>query len=393
MRFRSRVTAALGDSSCLASNRLSSLRRGYTAFTIIAINTLLLLAMAEGTARLWDAVEGTAREPRDPRALLSYYQNVPWGAAYWVEYTRSASERYEPFVVWRRSPFAGDYINIDSAGQRTARRLPCADSATHVAVFGGSTVWGTGAPDEYTIPARLQRALNATGKQSFCVTNYGESGYVTSQEVIALLEQIRRDAPIDVAIFYDGINDVYAAFQNGRADAHQNLAQIAARFGVVEKRSRAHRLEDWLYENSRAYHRIRNAAPKSSRNSVAAAFTARDSVLVDRAIENYLFNVELVQHLGERYAFRALFFWQPVIYTSRKQLSSDEQRMLKQLDSRAIQFYTYAARSLAARHHPMVIDLTSAFDETKEMIWIDWAHITPEGNHIIARNIAAHIEQ
>jgi len=45
-----------------------------------------------------------------------------------------------------------------------------------------------------------------------------------------------------LVIFYDGINDVYAAYQLGRPGVHQNCEEIAARF----ERSEHHLLVEWL---------------------------------------------------------------------------------------------------------------------------------------------------
>ena len=375
----------------LAIDRLNSFRRGYTAFALVIINTLLLLIIIEGATRLWDAVAHAGKQAGDPRAQLSYYRSARWGSDYWSEYVRSSAERYEPYVVWRRQPFAGTFINIDSAGMRVVPGRGCPPGAPRIAVFGGSTVWGTGAPDAYTIPAQLQQLLVKGRQPPPCVTNFGESGYVTGQEVIVLLDYLRRAAPIDVAVFYDGVNDVHAAYQSGRADVHQNLAQIAFRF-EGRHRSAAHRFEDWLYENSRAYNRLRNAMGGLNPSSTVPRFTPQDSALVDRAVASYLFNVDLIRQLGERYGFRTYFFWQPVIYTSRKELTEEEKGMLAQQDSRAVEFYRQAARSLAMRPDSSVIDLTHVFDERREMIWIDWAHITPEGNAIVAQEIAARIQ-
>ena len=50
-------------------------------------------------------------------------------------------------------------------------------------MFGGSTMWGTGARDACTIPSLLARALQGRG-MSLEIINFGETGYVRTQEVI-----------------------------------------------------------------------------------------------------------------------------------------------------------------------------------------------------------------
>src|SRR4030095_8272929 len=63
-----------------------------------------------------------------------------------------------------------------------------------------------------------------------CVVNFGESAYVSTQSVIALMLQLQTGNVPDLAIFYEGTNDIYAAYQSGRAGVHQNVDQVAARY-------------------------------------------------------------------------------------------------------------------------------------------------------------------
>ena len=62
-----------------------------------------------------------------------------------------------------------------------------------------------------------------------CVVNFGESGFVSTQGVIQLILELQSGNIPDLVIFYDGVNDVYAAYQSGRP-THQNFDKIAAKF-------------------------------------------------------------------------------------------------------------------------------------------------------------------
>ena len=63
----------------------------------------------------------------------------------------------EPYTIWDRRYHPGDLINIDLEGFRHTTNNSDADDALSVWVFGGSTAWGEGAPDDETIPSHLAR--------------------------------------------------------------------------------------------------------------------------------------------------------------------------------------------------------------------------------------------
>jgi lysophospholipase L1-like esterase len=138
--------------------------------------------------------------------------------------------RYHAFVLFRRGPLQGETINIDQEGIRFTPGADCGPHAFKVFAFGGSTMWGTGAPDWSTIPSYLQMGMNKLKNGPICVVNFGESAYVSTQSVIELMLQLQAGNIPDVTLFLDGVNDIYAAYQSGRAGLHQNFAQVADQF-------------------------------------------------------------------------------------------------------------------------------------------------------------------
>ena len=74
-----------------------------------------------------------------------------------------------------------------------------------VHLFGGSTVFGFGSTDYFTIPSILQKEFNEKNYKTK-VINHGFSTLVASQQLQKLLKiPIKKD---DIVIFYDGANDV-----------------------------------------------------------------------------------------------------------------------------------------------------------------------------------------
>ena len=133
---------------------------------------------------------------------------LSWPEQYFAEVGYALKFDWMPFVHWRQRSFRGVYTNVDERGRRAT---PGADTpekgALSIHCFGGSTMWGMGARDEGTIPAVLQRRLRAAGHRVILV-NQGQSGYIVTQELIMLQQLLKHEGPPDVAIFYDGVNDV-----------------------------------------------------------------------------------------------------------------------------------------------------------------------------------------
>ena len=71
-------------------------------------------------------------------------------------------------------------------------------------MFGGSTMWGAGARDDYTIPSFLSKMLTQAFPGRIRVVNYGRSGFVSTQERILLFQALQHGCRPQIAIFYPG---------------------------------------------------------------------------------------------------------------------------------------------------------------------------------------------
>ena len=81
-----------------------------------------------------------------------------------------------------------------------------------ILVFGGSTVWGTGSADEFTIPSYLQQLVNVQS-DDYIVHNYGFASVTTKQQVDRLMTLEVLDG--DIVVFYAGGNDQWQSVING----------------------------------------------------------------------------------------------------------------------------------------------------------------------------------
>jgi lysophospholipase L1-like esterase len=320
---------------------------------------------------------------------LPYYNNQDWSSLYWKEHRLALKEKYYPYVIWRSLAFTGKMLNIDEKGIRRTPSANCAANAKKVYVFGGSAMWGWGAPDWGTIPAYLQNKLQATNKKPVCVVNFGENAYVSTQSLIQLQLLLGEGQVPDLVIFYSGVNEVIAASQSGQTILHQNFTDIAARF-----QNREYSIVRW-FKNFNAF-RLFNmlvAQFDSPGNNKDVLQNSDIDELADAVSRIYLNNYRIIRALAEAHQFDYYLFWQPHILIGNKPLNSHEQNMITGLnwvynmDPALIRLFraTYAIIEREAPNYEHMYYMGYVFDKTESQLWIDtWGHVTPVGNKLVA---------
>src|SRR5262245_24730852 len=73
---------------------------------------------------------------------------------------------YEPYMEFKERPYSGRYLNVNAHGFRQTNNQgpwpPDKQKYLTVFLFGGSTAFGYGVPDDQTIASYLQESLNQT---------------------------------------------------------------------------------------------------------------------------------------------------------------------------------------------------------------------------------------
>lgn len=108
-------------------------------------------------------------------------------------------------------PFTSRHVNIAPEGYRLIHgQMPFSTNSGHlnVFVFGGSTTWGYGLPDDETIASHLQRRLNdGLDPPLYHVFNYGVCASYSKFEKRHLERLIKEGRKPDHVIFIDGLNE------------------------------------------------------------------------------------------------------------------------------------------------------------------------------------------
>jgi lysophospholipase L1-like esterase len=326
----------------------------------------------------------------DPRASSPFYRSQPWAAQYWREFLISRQMRYHTFVLYRRAPLKGETINIDQEGIRLTPGADCGPNSFKVFAFGGSTMWGTGSPDWSTIPSYLQTGIKKLKNGPICVVNFGESGYVSTQSVIELMLQLQSGNIPDMTLFFDGVNDIYAAYQSGRPGLHQNFDQVAAKF---ERRGVS--IKELLELSS--LHSLAVSLVTILRQEVSSTpkFLTYETIGIDAEslsnsiIQIYLSNYKIVDGLARKYGFKSFFFWPPHITVGEKPLTTEEWELKRSLDPPQAKLYLSVYRKIEplVPEYKNLIYMGAIYDNCKSLLWLDDVHFTPVGNELIAQKM------
>jgi hypothetical protein len=347
----------------------------------------------------WMIAPGRYRNPPPVTADAWIYSDALAGTdTLWLkefvdEFCRSYTARWTSYLYFRREPFSGRHINVDSTGRRFTPQFGEGrdNGQRNPAVFllGGSTMWGTGARDSSTIPAALARLIaSKPGERRMRVVNMGESGYVSTQSLLALALELRRGNIPDDVIFYDGVNDVFAAYQNNEAGLPQNEQNRTTEFNLLQSGGRMRELGiDDFWRRTVTAGVVAEVRDQILGPPPAPAPPAQDRLAAD-VVRLYRGNLEILDALSRRYGFRYRAYWQPVVFSKRdpspyERNQSDKMDLVRPF---YIDVYRRVAADSTLRANPSFHNLSGIFDGAGAM-YLDFCHITERGNGIVARRM------
>jgi lysophospholipase L1-like esterase len=373
-----------------------------TAWTILGITLILVILMDTGfrvVFALWD--QASAIPQPDPRVLAEGYGGAAWPVQHYRELA-SIQERWQPFVYFRQKPFLGQTIAIDADGLRANWEPPWVPDARDerkvikLLMLGGSALWGFGARNEQTIPSLLARDLHERGTR-VKLTNLAEMGYVSTQEVIALFRELQSGNRPDVVIFYDGWNDTASALLDGEAGVTTNEVNRRQEFNL--SRSPAELTAALIInvvKDSGSYRFARTVGRRllgENQRPGASASNKQIPQLADAVVRRYEANVQIVEALGRAFGFRPIFYWQPTVFTKRALTAFEREETARFAWSEPMFRQVYAAigswdrRPAGAAFH----DLSRMFEDTQNLVFIDYCHTTEAANARIAAVMAGDV--
>lgn len=142
-------------------------------------------------------------------------------------------KRLDPFLGWAMPDHRSRWLNVTGGVRRSYEPTVRAGvRPVDVDFFGGSTMFGLFQRDAHTIPSEVARLAEADGIP-VRVSNYGRMAYNNWQES-TLLSELASDGHVpDLAVFYDGANELVGQFRIGPhvEPGHQEQTEYARRIG------------------------------------------------------------------------------------------------------------------------------------------------------------------
>jgi hypothetical protein len=375
-----------------------------------AIGLLVLVAAADvALGALIDAAGGDGRTDDRPSLLLS--ADVPAGRTEpWAEELgREVStvwyeRRFDPYLGWFEPDFAGEHVHVAGGVRRSYEPAGSrAPGAVEVAFLGGSTMFGAYQRDEHTIPSEIARLAEADGLR-LRVLNLGQQAYLNWQEVQLLQQRMSGAQAPDLAVFYDGANELVSQFALG---VHREPSHLEAR-QVEERLKRASRGEDRpsppraLYRawaDTSAVNRLANRlrdrveGPRAEAGGLVPLWSGDQAERPEQrgaaAAAVHARGVRLARRLAGSFGVRTAFFWQPHLYSKRRVPGEEQVEGTLATDPEA---WRRADRAARARLAPGVFDLSRALDGVRSPVMYDFLHTNEVGARAVARAMYARLE-
>lgn len=283
---------------------------------------------------------------------------------------------YSPYIEYLPEPnFTGVFISTDENSLRKTINDCSGFGAIKIFVLGGSTAFG-GIGDENTIASLMSKSLCDEGVKVE-VTNFGVSGYENTKEIVRLELELRNGNIPDYVIFYDGVNEVYSAFQNNEAGLPQNVANRKAEFNKKDRLN----LGGYIYYSDTMTiirgisKRIFNGGEDKS---------AENEKLGNEIVNIYFENLRIVKSLEKEYGFKTYFFWQPIIYFDKPLTDGEKSVILENVKPLYLETYPKIPE---INEEINFYDISDVFSQEKRDVYIDFAHLNRLGNEIVADKI------
>ena len=389
--------------------RLILANAGVTLILIFILNFLSngFLLIFPSVQSLIRGNKSSASARRDRRVDLPNYssdKDKKLAKIHFQEF-KKLSTQYEAFTAWSRKPFQGQTITINSQGDRIHKNEIFGENFDKsIYFFGGSTTWGTGVLDQDTIPALFN---SISGIPTF---NKAESSFISRQSIARFVNLLASDEKIDAVVFYDGVNDVlHSCRRYLKVNEHGRTKQIRERLDselISKKEEFLNYLDITLMSGTRTLAaKISSKLRKSSNFNIPSNIhniigidqvdnidqllnCDNDKEKARQIAETLVNNWQIARDMAEARGIKFVAILQPVAYIGEpkldhlKHLLSNENEQGKQYKT----VYPIIRNIIRERGRDWILDYTDMFSRD-ENIYIDFCHVSRNGNRIIAEQI------
>jgi hypothetical protein len=298
---------------------------------------------------------------------------------------------FQPFVQFKERARTGKWVNVDPSGFRRSANIgpwPPDPHNTNIFVFGGSTAFGYGVPDNETIAAHLQDHLAKTSPRDVKVYNFGAGYYYSTQERVLFCALLLNGFVPDVAVFIDGLNDFYCT--DDRPNYCDTLAAVMNGASIERGQVLTGPLP-WLPMSRLARSVLTRFGWQQGGDEKKVQKRYDDPEKLHTIMARYFANKRLSEAAAGAYGVRPVFVWQP----APNYKYNLEYHFLHPKDfgqhTYAQHGYGLMAKALAGQSEEQKKDflwLADIQEHATRSLYVDELHYNGEFSQEIARHIA-----
>lgn len=340
--------------------------------------------------------------------------------SWFTEDSKLIKAEYHPFLGWKIGAIDTPRIQVGKDGIRKTTGNPPEEvtQLEKIFMFGGSTTWGYIASDGETIPSMVAQKLNSN-VPLYKITNFGQPGYYSNQELINLLFLLKDDSVPNLAIFYDGCNDLYVGTKNENPSIvyHEYLIREKLQNIWDLKQSTTVPLKNWSLFSTEVFNMtnlktisryikifhypkeiIKILTKKDINQQINTVedkyqFQEQDiEKLADMVADNYIENAKMIDSLSKVYGFNYLLLWQPTLLNKSK-ITDEEKKVAGSNFDNYRKLYIETTNYLERENIRNFYNLTSIFENNEETLFFDNCHVITDGKQIISDEITKIIKK
>ncbi len=255
------------------------------------------------------------------------------------------------------------------------------ENIIRIMLLGGSVAEGRA--DSETITHYLENNFKKI-KPNIEVINCGITRMMSTQERILFINEVLDFKP-DIVLFLDGVNEFTPLRYNLKPGEYfywfigQYGISGGQPFSILFKNFLI-KIKLKLIESSvifRIFFQLLGDDTQFSGKNI------KDDD-INKAVEIYLKNVDIIRLIATAKNIKTLFFIQPILF-DKKFFSLEEKYIIDKMPSRVKYLYIsgYEKLKKISKEKNLIL-LTDIFDNEKKQIFIDFCHLKPKGNEIVS---------
>ncbi|MEA5468839.1 hypothetical protein [Spirulina sp. 06S082] len=300
--------------------------------------------------------------------------------------------QFYPFIGFTWPKHEGKYVNTNQQGERIV--VPTSSQEKNKGVirfFGGSTMWGMGAEDKETIPSLIKQNF-----PDYLVFNHGQLAYTSRQSLAKLINLANQSYSLDYVVFLDGVNDpmisCYDVFKSN--EKLVNIYGFSQQFGQILEQYQQYNqdifgaFKQTLYGSTLKFLNLlkrRNQNLWDSSRDLSP-LCLQDPNYADKVANAMIQNWKIAHDIVTSRGGNFIVLLQPMRFVGNYRFNQSSPGE-SYYETFKLMYFLFQ-KKLEQENLFWVYDLTHIFDSVESHVYLDYAHLSGEGNKIVVKRIS-----